>query len=467
MVGYKYRLYILIMKYHHLLTLLTAAGILLPAQQATAFTSPLPELADGISLAPKKNKKGKKGKTTKGKRKKAEQSNESVARKIFNATDEQKQKAKAFLEQQGNPDLETAIKEDNDKAVVAHLVCGASAQDALKLAILANKPKYVKICIDAPGIDVNKNTPLAYAASQGQIECVKLLLNAPGINVNEADLDYGVTALDYAISGGNEEMVKLLLRMPGINVNAIDSYGNTPLGNAARYGTPEMVKLLINAPGFDASAWNPITLAVLQNDIAQLKSLIQAKKDVNKADARGITPLHWAVLADRIECLRILVKVPGLDANTAVVEEGRVFQKPTANGIEVEEVDTALHTAAADNKPECIKLLLTIPGINPNITAGKIECTPLYRSFRNRNLECFKLLASDPRVDVNIPVPSWANPTLHQAVFEGEIEYVKILLSNPKIDMKAYPCDNKTPLQTATQEGHTEIIKLLKEAGAK
>ncbi len=38
------------MKYHHLLTLLTAAGILLPAQQATAITSPLPELADGISL---------------------------------------------------------------------------------------------------------------------------------------------------------------------------------------------------------------------------------------------------------------------------------------------------------------------------------------------------------------------------------------------------------------------------------
>lgn len=40
LVGYKYQLYILIMKYHHLLTLLTAAGILLPAQQATAFTSP-------------------------------------------------------------------------------------------------------------------------------------------------------------------------------------------------------------------------------------------------------------------------------------------------------------------------------------------------------------------------------------------------------------------------------------------
>ncbi len=44
------------MNKHHLLTLFTATGILLPTQQATAITAPLPELADGIFLAPKKNK---------------------------------------------------------------------------------------------------------------------------------------------------------------------------------------------------------------------------------------------------------------------------------------------------------------------------------------------------------------------------------------------------------------------------
>ncbi|MDO4751673.1 MAG: hypothetical protein Q4A24_06155 [Akkermansia sp.] len=75
------------MKYHHLLTLLTAASILLPAQQATAITAPLPELADGIFLAPKKNKKNKKGKG------KQTDKTEALAKKIFSASAEQKKKA--------------------------------------------------------------------------------------------------------------------------------------------------------------------------------------------------------------------------------------------------------------------------------------------------------------------------------------------------------------------------------------
>ncbi len=500
------------MKYSRIITLLSAAGILLSVSPAAALSVPLPEIGAAVSPATKKKKQGKKGKTTKGKAKK-ENKTEALAKKIFNATDEQKQKAKALLEEQGNPDLETAIKSDNDKAVVAHLICGASAQEALNLAITANKPKYVKVCIAAPGIDVNKDeplrraasnghveivglllqqkgvdinraeqsnstplgdaayfghteivklllkqpgidvnkmAPLASAARRGQLECVKLLLNAPGINVNEADLDNNATALNYA-SEEHEEIVKLLLKMPGINVNTTDMEGSNPLTSAVFHGTPEIVKLLINAPGFDDSAWNPVSLAVLKDDIAELKALIQAKKDVNKTDARGMTPLHWAVVTDRIECLRILVKAPGINAN--IVEDVESY--------------TALHMAAEKNKPECIKLLLTVPGIDPNITSGKQltplhrQVTPLYRALDH--IECVKLLVADPRVDVN-KAPTWGYSPLYNAASEGNIELVKLLLANPNIDVNA---GETTPLQRATEKGHTEIIKLLEEAGAK
>lgn len=501
------------MKYSRIITLLSAAGILLSVSPAAALSVPLPEIGAAVSPATKKKKQGKKGKTTKGKAKK-ENKTEALAKKIFNATDEQKQKAKALLEEQGHPDLKTAIEKDNDKAVVAHLICGASAQDALKLSITANKPKYVKICIAAPGIDVNKDeplrraasnghveivrlllqqkgvdinmaeksyatplsdaayfghteivklllkqpgidvnkmAPLASAARRGQLECVKLLLNAPGINVNEVDLNDGATALSCAASREREEIFKLLLKMPGINVNTPDSSGGTPLGDAALYGTPEMVKLLINTQGFDASSWNPVSLAVLKDDIAELKALIQAKKDVNKTDARGMTPLHWAVVTDRIECLRILVKAPGINAN--IVEDVESY--------------TALHMAAEKNKPECIKLLLTVPGIDPNITSGKQltplhrQVTPLYRALDH--IECVKLLVADPRVDVN-KAPTWGYSPLYNAASEGNIELVKLLLANPNIDVNA---GETTPLQRATENGHTEIIKLLEEAGAK
>lgn len=617
------------MKLNHLLSVFAAAGILLPAQPAAAITTKTLESGSAINQASQKKAKVKKGKAKKSKKKK-ENKTEALAKKIFNATDEQKQKARATLEALGNPDLETAIKGDNDKAVVAHLICGADAEYALRDALEANKPKYVKICIAAPGIDINKmltflneegpgisrftalsfaarkghtqivklllqapgidvkldeplckassnghveivklllkqpgidvnaGAPLACAARSGQLECVKLLLQAPGIDVNKdgplcgasfdghveivrlllqhkcinVNQEYGsgtplsdaaynghteivklllaypgidakrraplvnaayqghmecvkillntpgvdvnatdehgnwekATALHLSISNKHEEIARLLLQQPGINVNTVDMMGNTPISTAANEGNTEMIKLLINAPGFDASAWNPITLAVLQDDIAQLKSLIKAKKDVNKADGPlGTTPLHWAVETGRTECLRILVKVPGIDANKAEVKNRVIYLDKVEGGGMVAGY-TPLHLAAEKDRPECIKLLLTVPGIDPNITMGQHAKAPLHLA----GAECFKLLVSDPRVDVNKTV-RWGYPPLTSAAENGNLELVKLLLSNPKIDVnRTNPnVNDKTALQKATEEGHTEIIKLLEAAGAK
>ena len=646
------------MKLNHLLSVFATAGILLPAQPAAAITTKTPESGSAINQASQKKAKVKKGKAKKSKKKK-ENKTEALAKKIFNATDEQKQKARATLEALGNPDLKTAIKGDNDKAVVAHLICGADAEYALRDALEANKPKYVKICIAAPGIDVNKmlsflneegtrissltalsfaamkghtqivklllqapsidvkqdeplckassnghveivklllkqpgidvnagaplacaasasqmeivklllkqpgidvneRAPLACAARSGQLECVKLLLQAPGIDVNKdgplcgasfnghveivrlllqhkcinvnqengsgtplSDAAYNgqteivklllahpgidvkrraplvnaayqghlecvkillntpgvdvnapdehgnwekATALHLSISNKHEEIARLLLQQPGINVNTVDMMGNTPISTAANEGNTEMIKLLINAPGFDASAWNPITLAVLQDDIAQLKSLIKAKKDVNKADGPlGTTPLHWAVETGRTECLRILVKVPGIDANKAEVKN-RVIYLDKVEGGGMMAGYTPLHLAAEKDRPECIKLLLTVPGIDPNITMGQHAKAPLHLA----DAECFKLLVSDPRVDVN-KATRWGYPPLASAAENGNLERVKLLLSNPKIDVnRTNPnVNDKTALQMATEKGHTEIIKQLEAAGAK
>ncbi len=328
------------MKYHHLLTLLTAAGILLPAQQATAFTSPLPELAGGISLAPKKNKKVKKGK-----KKTADKSVKALAKKIFNATDEQKQKAKAFLEQQGNPDLETAVREGNNKIIYAILMTITNEegeynkyQSACNLFIALNAADYVELLMESGKIDVS--LALCDASREGNAKIVKLLLTSPHIDINNTDNFERRTPLIYAVYQNYLECVKLLLDTPGIDVNKADRYGKTPLHYAP---TAECVKLLLAASGIDVNKTGNDGQAPLHDTRKTeiVKQLLAVPGiDVNITDEDGKTPLHYAASGNYPESVEVLLSAPGIDIN-----------KADAKGT------TALQYAQKYNYTKCIELL--------------------------------------------------------------------------------------------------------------
>lgn len=309
------------MKHIHIISALAAAGILLPTQHAAAFTSPIPTIA-ASTTGVKQGKKAKKAKSRKSKTKgkKSAQSVEALAKQIFNATDEQKQKAKDFLAKQGNPDIETAIKDGNGKVVSAHLIIG------------------------------------------------------------ETDLD---EALCDCIKAGRNQYVKLLLASGKIDVNKKTFFG-TPLTLALSNGNMECAKLLLAAPDFDADAYDPITLAIVSNDIDTVKKLIASGADVNSTKSDGYTPLYWAVNYKMTECVKLLLAAPGINVN---IPNGR-------------HESTALHVAAKDGNAEYLKMLLAVPGIEVN----KPDCvflTPLHRAVRNNHIECVKLLLAAPGIEVN------------------------------------------------------------------
>ena len=74
------------MRHKHFIALFAAAGILLPAQQAASFTSPVPEFRDSIHLAPKKNKKDKNKNQKKAKGKKGKTAEDEQAPSTFPTT---------------------------------------------------------------------------------------------------------------------------------------------------------------------------------------------------------------------------------------------------------------------------------------------------------------------------------------------------------------------------------------------
>ena len=173
------------------------------------------------------------------------------------------------------------------------------------------------------GADVNAKTqlgatPLLVASSANGTTGVVSLLLDKGAELDAAD-NRGVTPLIAAASVGNTAAAKLLLEH-GANVNAyasgIGQKTATPLMGAAHNGDMELTRLLLTRKP-DVNAVSPDNDGVVKNgpvafgsltalhlataggNSTLVKVLLDAGALVNRRDARGLTPLMWAVGTDR------------------------------------------------------------------------------------------------------------------------------------------------------------------------
>ena len=89
----------------------------------------------------------------------------------------------------------------------------------------------------------------------------------------------------------------------------------------------------------------------------------------------------------------------------------------------------------------------------------RYERTPLYCASENGHTEVVKALLAAKDINVNKGNPLW------YASENGHTKVVKALLAAKDINVnQAY--NGETPLAVATRNNHTEIIQLLKDAGA-
>jgi ankyrin repeat protein/superfamily I DNA/RNA helicase len=292
-------------------------------------------------------------------------------------------------------------------------------------------------------------TALMYASQKGNTKIVELLIE------NKANLDLksieGATALIFASQKGNTEIVELLLNS-GANPNLQNkNEGATALIYASKNGQTEMAKLLIeNKANLDLQNNDGSTALMIasQNGHSEIvELLIENKANLDLKSIEGATALMYASENGQTEIVKLLIE-NGANPNLQDKKEGA----------------TALMYASENGQTEIVKLLIE-NGANPNLQDKKEGGTALMFASQNGQTEIVKLLIEN---GANLDLQKNDGVTaLINCSINGHTEMVKLLIENgANLDLQAK--GGQTALMIASQKNrHSEIVKLLKQAGAK
>jgi ankyrin repeat protein len=306
------------------------------------------------------------------------------------------------------------------------------------------------------------NSPVADAASRGDIEAVKTLLK-DGADVN-APMGDGMTALHWAAERGDLQLTNVLV-YAGANVGAVTRVGQyTPLHVAARTGNAAVVKALLaaNAP-VDArtvpSGATALHLASTSGNVDTLVALIDKGADVNAREPEWEqTPLIFAAAAGRTEAVKALL-ARGADANAQskwidLAKESALDRAATQ--LQRKILDA---TVPKGQTPTASQLQAAVQAAREMLRSGKVPPPD-------------PNAPPDPRGNFN---PEEINPAqntkggmtaLHHAARQGYVETVGALLAGGADINKPMAGDGSTPLLVATINGQFDAAMLLIEKGA-
>ncbi|KAF3177221.1 hypothetical protein TWF751_002736 [Orbilia oligospora] len=122
---------------------------------------------------------------------------------------------------------------------------------------------------------------------------------------------------------------------------------------------------------------------------------------------------------------------------------------------------TPLHFAAYSENLSILNLLLTSPPFTSDITATEIKdgFTPLHKAVEKGWIDGIKLLLENG-ADIEAKTEKSRSTPLILAVKFGHLETVRVLLES-KAKVKCYNSNGMSPVLTAAEKGHFEILKLL------
>lgn len=298
----------------------------------------------------------------------------------------------------------------------------------------------------AAGADINAvgedgRTVLMNAVRAWEYGTAKLLIDR-GADINATD-DEGRTVLMWALMSGGScpamkgfmgvdtRSVRLLLEK-GANPKVAAKDGTTALSIAAddqklsrmvkaaidNYGSGKKLELNSGIDAVDANEETALMRAVNKGDVASVKSLLEKGAGVDMTDAQGNTPLMRA--AEK--------------GNTTIIEA------LLRHGANVNAEDTygmtALSLAVREGRADAVKILL-----------GK-----------------------KAKIDVTIYDAPCGESLLNSAVSQGNANIVKLLIdagANVNGEHMFGMCAVSDKGLLSAAEGHPEIVRILKAAGAK
>ena len=226
---------------------------------------------------------------------------------------------------------------------------------------------------------------LHFAARENDMAAARWLIDK-GAEVNAKD-EYGLTPLYWAARRNAAEVAKLLIDK-GAEVNVKGNYGRAPL-YAAGQNAAEVAKLLIDN-GAEAGKGtklspagirkmerflntSPLHLAVLHNDLEQVRSLIESE-NINKKIEGIWSPLRVAVLQNNLSMVKLLV------------DQGAEIEMPLIFSV-----------ACYLGDPDLIQFFIERGADVNKVYKG----TCLHRASQAVNLETIQFLVERKRVDIN------------------------------------------------------------------
>ncbi len=187
----------------------------------------------------------------------------------------------------------------------------------------------------------------------------------------------------------------------------------------------------------------PLMKASWDGELEIAQYLIDSGADVNAVDDGAETPLFSAVNRTRVEIVQLLID-HGAKVNVA---NSRQF--------------TPLATAAGAGNEEIVRILAKAGG---DLKAEVYGLTPLMFAVASRKVEAVKLL-----VELGAPVDQVSSMSgqtaLFSAIYAGNADMVKALIEL-KANVNFKTKDGDTPLKAAAKGDQTDLIDLLKAAGA-
>jgi len=305
----------------------------------------------------------------------------------------------------------------------------------------------------------SRRLPLWRAVKGGSLRDVELVLSLPDVDPNEADRD-SRTALWWAAWSSrtvdNVKIAELLLANDRLEINAADKCDQTPLHVASLTGNVEVVKLLlaeahlevnIRCYGEPYEGSAPLHVAVDSRNKKMVRLLLTRHDiDVDIADSKGNTPLHLTIAGDQIDgsIARLLLAKDGVNP-TRRNRNGRSFLEAAAFFGHADLVDELLSSNSVIKKilRRVCRALAMVAAEQGHVGVLEILCN-----------------YSEDLGSAN----EYQRTPLHSASENGHLDVVELLLGIPGINV--HPKDartHRTPLHCASQNGHLDIVERLLE----